>query len=248
MADLALVMPMAGRGSRFARQGRTEPKPLIDVAGRPAFWWATESVRRASAVRELVYVVLSEHVTAHRIDEVIRAHYPTARVVTIPDVTTGAAESAAMGVAALEFDGPVAVNDCDHAFRAVGLGELASGLPGVAAGALLGFRSDSPSYSYVALDARGQVTRTVEKDPVSPFAIAGCYLFDSPATYLAGMHRYRAECEYPEAYISGIYNTLLRGGAQIQFHELAGHAAFGTPEELARLDVDGLEALLAEPS
>src|SRR4029079_9269418 len=46
-SGVALVMPMAGRGSRFVRAGRAEPKPLIDVAGRPAFWWAAESVRRA---------------------------------------------------------------------------------------------------------------------------------------------------------------------------------------------------------
>jgi dTDP-glucose pyrophosphorylase len=246
MADLALVMPMAGRGSRFARQGRTEPKPLIEVAGRPAFWWATESVLRASTVGEVVYVVLAEHVAAFGIDDVVRSYYPEARVVTIPDVTTGAAESAAIGVAALAFSGPVAVNDCDHAFRAVALGELASGLAGVASGALLGFRSASPMYSYVELDGRGQVTRTVEKDPVSPFAIAGCYLFDSPATYLVGARRYRDECEYSESYVSGVYNTLLGGGARILFRELAGHAAFGTPEELADLDTQRLERLLAD--
>jgi dTDP-glucose pyrophosphorylase len=238
-------MPMAGRGSRFASGGHGQPKPLIDVAGRPAFWWATESVRRAGVVGELVYVVLAEHVTSFGIDEVISFHYPEARVVTVGEVTAGAAESAAIGVAALDSTGPLAVNDCDHAFRVEGLRELVKTMTASAEGALLGFRSASPAYSYVALDAHGRVSGTVEKDPVSPFAIAGCYLFASPATFLEGATRYRAECEYPELYVSGVYNTLLRGGAHILFHELTGHAAFGTPEELTRVDTARLERLLA---
>ncbi|MDP9412820.1 MAG: hypothetical protein M3Q08_01745 [Pseudomonadota bacterium] len=42
MADLAMVMPMAGRGSRFAREGILQPKPLVDLGGKPFFWWATD--------------------------------------------------------------------------------------------------------------------------------------------------------------------------------------------------------------
>src|SRR5689334_22631794 len=84
---IALVMPMAGQGSRFVRAGRTEPKPLIEIAGRPAFWWAAESVRRAVPVREMIFVVLEDHVRAFVIDEAIRNVYPQARVVTVPAVT-----------------------------------------------------------------------------------------------------------------------------------------------------------------
>ena len=243
---LSLVMPMAGRGSRFARDGRAEPKPLIDVAGRPAFWWATESVRRACVVREMVYVVLAEHVAAFAIDQIILTYYPEAHVVPISHVTSGAAESAAIGVAQLESTGPVAVNDCDHAFRVVELEDLVARLADSADGALLGFRSASPAYSYVAFDVDGRVQGTVEKDPVSSFAIAGCYLFDSPRTFLEGASQYRAECEYPELYVSGVYNTLLRRGADILFHELEGHVPFGTPDELARVDAAYLERLLLD--
>ena len=58
---LNLVMPMAGRGSRFAREGILQPKPLVDLAGKPFFWWAVESVRRAVEIEQMVFVVLEEH-------------------------------------------------------------------------------------------------------------------------------------------------------------------------------------------
>jgi hypothetical protein len=81
---------------------------------------------------------------------------------------------------------------------------------------------------------------------VSPFAIAGCYLFKSPRTYLDGVSQYRLECQYPELYVSGVYNTLLARGAQVLFRELTGHLAFGTPDELARVDLAQLEQLLLD--
>ena len=67
-ASLSMVMPMAGRGSRFARRGETAPKPLLELHGRPFFWWATESLRRAVRIEEMVFVVLAEHCAAHGVD------------------------------------------------------------------------------------------------------------------------------------------------------------------------------------
>lgn len=244
VSDLALVVPMAGRGSRFRQGGRATPKPLIELAGRPFFAWAVDSVRRVVPVREMVFVVLQEHVDDFDIAERVRARYPEARVVAIPEVTAGAAETAAVGIAALRTPGPFAVNDCDHAFLAEGLGDVAGALAGSgAAGALLGFRATSPAYSYVRLAADGSVAGTVEKQVVSPFAIAGCYLFADRAAFAGQFERYRAECPYGELFLSGVYNTIVAGGGRVLFHELARHVSFGTPDELARVAPDALDFL-----
>ncbi|MDQ6925899.1 MAG: NTP transferase domain-containing protein [Candidatus Eremiobacteraeota bacterium] len=232
---LAVVMPMAGRGSRFREGGRPMPKPLIDLAGRPFFAWAVDSIARTAPVRELVFVVLEEHVTEFDIEARVLALYPEARVIAIPEVTAGAAETAAIGVARLETSGPFAVNDCDHAFVAEGLGSVLASLGnGDAAGALLGFRASSPSYSYVRLGPDDTVTGTVEKEVVSPFAIAGCYLFADADAFAGQFARYRADCPYGELFLSGVYNTIITEGGLVLFHELARHLSFGTPAELER--------------
>ena len=49
---------MAGRGSRFSSEGAAVPKPLMSLWGRPFFWWAAESAKRAFDVAEMVFVVL----------------------------------------------------------------------------------------------------------------------------------------------------------------------------------------------
>jgi len=236
-------MPMAGRGSRFTREGRATPKPLIMLQGRPLFAWAVESVRQAADVGELIFIILSEHIRDHAIDVAIGERYPDARLVVLDAVTEGAAQTAALGVAELKTDGPFAVNDCDHAFRPRDLPALVAGLRAGAAGALVGFASDSPAYSYVRLNAAGEVAQAAEKQVIGPYAIAGCYLFAHPADFLARFARYRQDCPYPELFVSGLYDVMAREGARVLFQPLERHVSFGTPEELAQVGAGDLDFL-----
>jgi dTDP-glucose pyrophosphorylase len=246
MDDIALVTPMAGLGVRFQRSGIPTPKPLLDLWGRPFFWWATESVLRSVQVRELVFVVLADHVEQFGIDAKVRETYPMARIVALSEPSSGAAESAAIGVAALATNGPIAVNDCDHAFRADGLRSLVGELTGTVEGALLGFRADDPRYSYIRFDGAGRVVGTAEKQVVSRLAIAGCYLFAGPAMFLARYAAYRESCPYDELFVSGVYNTILDRGGEVLVRELADHVSFGTPEEYEKVHPNDLSFVQAE--
>ena len=210
------------------------------------FWWSAESVLRSVAVRELIFVVLAEHVERFAIDATISKYYPQARIVRVPEVTSGAAETAAVGVAALESVGPFALNDCDHAFDADGLPPLVEQLHGPVQGALLGFRAHAPAYSYVRFDGEGRVVGTAEKQVVSEFAIAGCYLFADAEAFLERFADYRRDCTYRELFVSGVYNAIVRAGGNIAFHELAAHVSFGTPEEHARVRAEDLSFIESE--
>ena len=222
---------MAGRGSRFTNFGISEPKPLIELAGRPFFWWAVESVRQTVELSALVFVVLDEHRRDHQIDMRIRAFYPEAQVISIPDVTSGAAETARIGVDALSDDGPIAINDCDHAFLCPGLAVLAEDFNAQADMALICFRSNNPAYSYVIADAAGRPTGTIEKVVASPHAIAGCYLFGEAALFRRLYDDYATDCSYSELFISGMSNRGPIDERRIVTLEAIKHWSFGTPEE-----------------
>lgn len=233
-ADLALVIPAAGRGSRFSEAGIALPKPLIELHGRPFLWWSAHSVLRVAPVRELVFVVLREHVQDHAIDRRIHAWFPQARVVVVEQVTAGAAQTAALGVAALQRHGPVAINDCDHAFASGPLDAVLDGFRRGVAGALMSFRSRNPAYSYLRLDAKGRVQGTVEKQVVSDHAIAGCYLFADSAAFEPLLRDYARECPYPELFVSGMFDLMARRGLSLAEVELQRHVPFGTMPEFER--------------
>jgi dTDP-glucose pyrophosphorylase len=186
-------------------------------------------------VREMVFIVLDEHCEQFSIHRRIADFYPDARVVRIADVTSGAAETAQIGLAAVRNNGPVAINDCDHAFICPELAGVASSLATSASGALLCFRSDSQAYSYVKLGRSGEIVGTVEKKVVSPYAIAGCYLFSNPAVFTGLYEGYRTTCPYNELFISGLYDLLLARDEKVLKLEAEHHCAFGTPEELAEI-------------
>ena len=242
MGGLNLIMPMAGRGSRFLAQAIREPKPLIDLNGKPFFWWAAESVRRAAPVKRMIFVILQEHTEQWQLDRCIRDFYPDAEILIIPEVTAGSAETAALAIRELQDSNPFVVNDCDHAFLAPTLGQHLQPSHRLTAGTLLTFRSESPNYSYAQLNRENQVTGTVEKQAVSPFAIAGCYLFSSPELFLSHYAAYAAACPYPELFLSGVYNQILHAGLPVDMLVLQEHFAFGTPEEYANV-----RARLANP-
>ena len=44
MRSLHIIMPMAGEGTRFLKEGWTTPKPLIELKGIPLFVRAIRSV------------------------------------------------------------------------------------------------------------------------------------------------------------------------------------------------------------
>ncbi|MEE0801534.1 MAG: NTP transferase domain-containing protein [Gemmiger sp.] len=236
MADkLHLILPMAGRGSRFFENGFVSPKPLIEIHGRPFFYWATQSIARFVDCADITFVVLEEHIRTHAIDREIRRYYPDARIVALPAVTEGAAITALRGAEALPDDGPLLFNDCDHLFwcRAFNefcaAGQFAQGPDG----ALLTFPSDSPAYSYLQYGPDGRVCHTVEKQVVSHDAICGAYYFRSRTLYADACAEYLHNCAYREFFVSGIYNVLAARGADLRGFATDLHLPFGTPAEYA---------------
>src|SRR5688572_21269464 len=83
---MVVVMPMAGRGTRFPRSIYAEPKPFIMVEGRPIFAWAMKSLE-GMVFSKFVVIALAEH---KEYLEMHRHHFPSAtEFILLDDVTQG---------------------------------------------------------------------------------------------------------------------------------------------------------------
>lgn len=232
---------MAGRGSRFYRNGFPLPKPLIEIHGRPFFYWAVRSVEKNTFCADITFVILQEHVDQFRLDSVIRQYWPEARFVILPDVTEGAAVTAAKGIAQLPKEEPILFNDCDHLFRSCAFADFcredtAEGAE--VAGALLTFESDNPAYSYLQYDDAGSVARTIEKVVASKDAICGAYYFKNRAEFEKAYSAYLDRCEYREFFLSGVYNMAIEQGKKVIGLSTDFHLSFGTPEEYEQASLE----------
>ena len=238
MEKLHLIMPMGGRGYRFFKDGYSMPKPLIELNGKPFFYWSAQSVMKFVDVADISFVVLQEHVDHFSIDQKIREHYPQARIVVIPEVLPGAVMTCLEGVKGLD-DGPLLFNDCDHMFICHGFYDFCSKGDFLSPdAALLTFCSDESKYSFAKLDENGRVLYTVEKKAVSKHAICGAYYFSRPEIFLSAAEKYLTSCSYEEFFMSGVYNVLIDDGADVKIFETDLHISFGTPEEYAVAAVD----------
>jgi hypothetical protein len=63
---LNILIPMAGKGSRFVEKGYSLPKPLIDVFGQPMI---KEVIKSTNCIGgKLIFLVLKEHVEKYNLD------------------------------------------------------------------------------------------------------------------------------------------------------------------------------------
>ncbi len=229
---------MAGEGSRFRNAGWTTPKPLIELAGKPLFVRAIESVKVDDAPMKYSLIVRQEHIDEYAVDKGIREILPDAMIYSVEKTTRGAVETCLIAEAGIADDDAVVVMDCDLEFRSEAyrrIIEEALNNEDATGGALVSFDSDQPKYSYAALDENGNVVRTAEKEVISNHALCGAYFFASGKEFKEIAHQLlEAPMEKPEFYVSLLYNYLLAKGDTVKLATMEDYRSYGTPEELKR--------------
>lgn len=226
-----LIMPMGGAGSRFYKNGYMVPKPLIEIEGRPFFYWATRSIEKFVKLEDITFVVLQDHVNRFSLDSLIKKYFPSANIVVIPEVTSGPVFTCLEGIKNITDDKPIIFNDCDHMFKSEALYDLMNSTDDCIAGALVTFESNLPHFSYVNYDDDGNIIGTIEKKVVSNHAICGAYYYQSVALFKEVAEEYIRNCPYKETFLSGMYNIMCERGMKIKDYLLDFHVEFGTPEE-----------------
>lgn len=222
---------MGGSGTRFCNKEFHVPKPLIDLNGKPFFYWATQSVLKYVETKDIIFVILKEHAEKFKLDEIIQKYYPDALIHIIPEVLNGALLTCIEGLKKINDDFPILFNDCDHAFFSREFQNFCNnGFENNPDAALLTFKSNNPCYSYVKFDNCNNVIGTVEKQAVSNNAICGAYYFKNKNIFLSASEKYLQNCQYKEFFVSGVYNCLDKT-QNIRIFNLDKHISFGTPEE-----------------
>ena len=241
MRPLHIIMPMAGEGSRFLKEGWTTPKPLIVFHGMPLFMRAIGSVLVEGVSMKYSFIVRQEHIDLFHIDEQIRAIIPEANIFSVTKTTRGAVETCLMAESAIDEEDAVMVMDCDLEFRSKvfmkGITEILR-QPSAEAngGMLISFESTEPRYSYAEVDDNMVVKRTAEKEVISSHALCGAYFFSSAKVFLKAAHRLMNEPVFtkPEYYVSLLYNYLLADGEKVMLATMEEYYSYGTPEELKK--------------
>lgn len=230
-----LLMPMAGRGSRFPGE---VPKPLRPVLGRPMFRAAIDHLPATSG---RVLVVRD----AFAAD--VRAVDPDATLVSLDGVTEGQAITCLRGADALDPDRPVLVSNCDHGLTwspAAWRATLDRG-PDVVVWGVRGYpgADRTPNaFAYLAADgdrATGMSCKTPLSDrPRNDVLLLGTFWFRRPAIMADAIRELvRRDLRVNgEFYLDCVVAPCLEAGLDVRVFEAEGWLCWGTPDAVAEFD------------
>lgn len=233
-----IVIPMAGRGSRFAAAGYTHPKPLIPVGGKPMIQWVVDNVRPTRSHR-FIFICLAEHLTMHSgILTALKTLCPGCAIVPVDSVTEGAACTVLLAREIINTDDPLMIVNADQ-FVDLKIDQYLSKMDECGAdGLIMTFWSDHPKWSYCLMRADGLVSEVVEKRVVSNEATVGIYNFRRGSDYVRAAEAMIAKNlrVNNEFYVAPSYNELIQEGKKIAVvatgREYDGMYGLGVPDDL----------------
>lgn len=234
---LNIVLPIAGRGSRFAEAGFRLPKPLIPVHGVPMIEAVIHNVRPRDAHR-LIVVALREHLQGTALEQVLQRAAPGCAVVPVDTVTEGAACTVLLARDLIDSDDPLMLANSDQWVDVDINGYLDVMTRTQADGLIMTMTADDPKWSFVGLDSRGFVTEVVEKQVISNEATVGIYNFRRGRDFVRAADAMIAKDlrVNGEFYVAPVYNQLIDEGARIVIRNVgregAGMYGLGIPSDL----------------
>ena len=230
---MKILIPMAGEGSRFAKEGYTFPKPLIDVNGSPMIQTVVENLDFDA---EYIFLVREEHALHYKglRGTLERITNGNCKIVSVDKLTEGAACTALLAKDYINDDDDLLIANSDQLieYQSENFKMLKSMID--VDGIVFTFNAVHPKWSFVRVNSRGIVVEVAEKNPISNIATCGIYWYRKGSDFV----RYAEQMIEKdirvnnEFYIAPVYNELIEDGkALIPFYVHAMHG-LGTPEDL----------------
>lgn len=240
---MIVVIPMAGRGSRFADAGVQTPKPLIEVRGRPMVAWALDGLADAiAAARRVVFVVLREHDDRYGLQALLPTLTgPATDVVPIDAVTDGQLRTVMAAQPLLPPDEDVLVASCDT-YVAPGIARDVAARRPDCHGIISVVHAPGDRWSFARTDDTGAVVEVAEKKRISDLVSTGLYYFTRAGELAEVAHEMfdRGETTRGEYYVIPVYQQYVARGWRVDVSLAPGMHDMGTPDALrAFLDAGG---------
>jgi len=232
--NLQILIPMAGRGSRFVRVGYTLPKPIIPILGKTMIQHVIGNLDVESA--RWFFVCLKEHLNLYNMDMSLGDWCENTTVIPQDGFMQGAACSASLAFEYLDKEAPLMLANSDQ-FIDMNIYDFL--IQGVGCdGTIMTFKSEHPKWSYAKINGDGYVTQIKEKTVISNNATSGVYLWNRAGDFIDGVgDMIAAQDTYNnEYYCAPSYNYCIKRGGKYRLMEIKRQQMWGlgTPEDLIK--------------
>ena len=235
-----IVIPMAGNGSRFANAGYKDPKPFIPVFGSPMISWV---VRNLGVTAKYTFIIRKDFEETYAAREYLHSIAPGCSIVTVDSITEGAACTVLLAKKHIDNDAPLIIinsdqyiefENCDTSFKFI-FDFLYDPMEDTLDGKISTFDGKGdPKWSYAKVGENGIVSEVREKDPFSPHATTGLYMWRRGSDFVKYANRMIAKNirVNNEFYVVPVFNEAIVDDKKFVVCDCNHMWGIGVPEDL----------------
>lgn len=233
---LNIVIPMAGKGSRFQEAGYAFPKPLIDINGETMIEVVIRNLKPQGAHR-FIFICQREHYEKYDLHNVLKnATNNNFEVIQLNGITQGAACTVLTAAQYINNEDDLIIANSDQ-FIEFNINEFINeSHKGGKDGLIMTFKASHPKWSYARVDESGKVLEVAEKKVISDKATAGVYYFKKGSDFVEGAQSmiHKDIRHNNEFYVCPVYNEVVINGKGVYVYNIDADKmhGLGTPEDL----------------
>lgn len=234
------VIPLAGRGSRFVKEGYKTPKPLLEISGKPMIIQAARSLPNT---KTNIFVTLKEHLKNFPLKNILEDEFTDCQIVSINEVTEGQAITCSLGLKELDNEASllIAATDNGMIYDQVKYQKLIND-KNVDAVVFtfkhhISSKTNPQMYGWVKNDKNNAVSISVKapisKDPYNDHAIVGTFYFKKVKFFRKALESLiiKGDRINGEYYVDSLMGELIELGLNVKVFEVEDYICWGTPND-----------------
>lgn len=230
---MKILIPMAGEGSRFAKEGYQYPKPLIDVNGLPMIQRVVDNL---SFDAEYIFLVRKEHLEKYKglegtLNQITKYN---SKIVIVDSLTDGAACTALLAKDYIDDEDDLLIANSDQIIEYEKQNFTTIKTLTDVDSIVFSFNATHPKWSFVRVNELGFVSEVAEKNPISNIATCGIYWYRRGSDYVKYAEQMISKNikVNNEFYIAPVYNELIADNKSLIPFYVNKMWGIGTPEDL----------------
>lgn len=238
-----ILVPLAGRGSRFSDSGYLIPKPLIEVSGKPMVIQSTKSLPNS---KKYIFVVLKEHLENYPIRKILNNNFNHPTIINLDNVTEGQAITCSIGLRDIDPKASLFIGASDNGmiYDEDKLQDLIENDTLDVDVIIFTFRNNVSSeknphmYGWVETDNDDNakfvsVKIPISKNPYEDHAVVGSFWFRKIEYFNQGLSNLlKKDIKVNnEFYIDSLMNELIEMGLKVKVFEIDNYICWGTPDD-----------------
>lgn len=232
-----IIIPLAGKGERFVKEGYSVPKPMIPIFHKTMLEHVIDHLSIQQNQHQ-IFILYRSDLDKFDFKNYYQEKYPNIHFIQVPE-TKGAAETLYIGIdqmkkQKLHYDEKTLVIDCDTFYTK----DIISIFDQMNHNLVFCTKKENekPIYSYIKMNEENIIQQIAEKVKISDYANTGAYAFQK-------MDELQKYCKYVldhqitfnnEPYTSCVISEMIKDNHIFQGYELNDSDVYvvGTPKQL----------------